>query len=239
MATHFLSKSTFIRGLQCTKSLYLNKFYAELKDPLPEERRLRFAAGHETGFRARDLFPGGVDASPLQFGRVRESVDLTASLIQQNTPVIYEPAFIYNDVLIYLDILVLGQSGWIANEVKSSALISKTYKDDAALQYYVINGSGLPLADFNMIHLVQPLSETNLRDDPHQLFQTTSLLAYCINQSKFVEDTIMEFRNVIAYPKIPVIEMGPQCHQPYTCDFIGFCTKQKSNIMEGLFNQTD
>ena len=128
MATHFLSKTGYIRGLQCTKSLYLSKFHSDLKDPLPEERRKRFAAGHTIGLRARDLFPGGTDATPSQFGRVKESIEFTASLIQQNTTVIYEPAFIYNDVLVYLDILVSTPKGWIAHEVKSSVNISSNIK---------------------------------------------------------------------------------------------------------------
>lgn len=239
MATHFLSKTSFIRGLQCTKSLYLSKFHSELKDPLPEERRKRFAAGHEIGFRARDLFPGGVDASPAQFGRVKESIEFTSSLIQNNTSVIYEPAFLYDDVLIYLDILVLTPKGWIANEVKSSVNISSTYKNDAALQYYVIKGSGLPVIDFRMIHLNFPLSETNFKDDPEKIFQATSLFDFCNEQLNFTAETIKSFRNVIAYPKMPSVEMGEQCHQPYTCDFIGFCTKQKSELQEGLFNQPE
>ena len=29
--------------------------------------------------------------------------------------------------------------------------------------------------------------------------------------------------------------MGEQCHYPYECDFIGWCTKQEQEIKEGLF----
>ena len=236
MAKHLLSKSSFIRGLQCTKSLYLHKFHSKLKDPLPEERRLRFEAGHETGFRARDLFPGGVDASPSQFGKTKESLEYTASLIENRTSVIYEPSFLYNDVLIYLDILVLGPTGWIANEVKSSVLISKTYQEDAALQFYVIKNSGLPLIDFTMIHLIRPLNETNLADSPEKIFQSTSLFDFCNDRLQFVEDTIQKFRTILAYPKTPVIEMGDQCNEPYPCNFKGFCSKQKAAMQDGLFS---
>jgi len=44
---HQLSKSLFIRGLQCHKSLYLQKFCPDLKEEVtPEKQR---------------LFPGGVN----------------------------------------------------------------------------------------------------------------------------------------------------------------------------------
>ena len=52
MARHQLSKSTFMRGCQCLKSLYLNKHHRTLgicKDPLSAQQTAIFAAGTLTG----------------------------------------------------------------------------------------------------------------------------------------------------------------------------------------------
>ena len=40
MEKHILSKSTFIKGLQCEKAFYLSKFHRELKDEISEQQEL-------------------------------------------------------------------------------------------------------------------------------------------------------------------------------------------------------
>jgi len=56
----YLSKSLFIRGLQCPKSLYLQKHSPELKDQVTEEAQSRFDVGYDVGDLAQQLFPSGV-----------------------------------------------------------------------------------------------------------------------------------------------------------------------------------
>ena len=55
----YLSKSLFIRGLQCHKSLYLHKYHPELKDEISEEQEAKFQTGINVGIYAQKLFPGG------------------------------------------------------------------------------------------------------------------------------------------------------------------------------------
>ena len=54
----FLSKSLFIRGLQCHKSLYLQKFRPELKDAITDEKEKLFSGGNEVGILAHERWPG-------------------------------------------------------------------------------------------------------------------------------------------------------------------------------------
>ena len=57
--TAYLSKSLYIRGLQCHKSLYLDRYQPELRgEPTPELEAL-WKSGHEVGDFAHMLFPGG------------------------------------------------------------------------------------------------------------------------------------------------------------------------------------
>ena len=74
MAKHVLSKSSFIRGLQCHKSLYLNKYHQEVKDPLSLEQQQAFKRGHNVGDLAQNLFPGGVMAKTKSFSRSTKSL---------------------------------------------------------------------------------------------------------------------------------------------------------------------
>ena len=64
MEKHVLSKSTFIRGCQCEKSLYLNKYHPELRQEISEQLQAVFDRGHKIGELAQQLFPGGVNAKP-------------------------------------------------------------------------------------------------------------------------------------------------------------------------------
>ncbi|MBK7854738.1 MAG: hypothetical protein IPJ79_07345 [Bacteroidetes bacterium] len=148
MAKYTLSKSSYIRSLQCLKSLYFYKFHYRERDPISAEQQARFTRGHEYGKMAHMLFPGGVDASPAKPYDYEPSIKLTRDLILKQTPVIYEASFAHNEVMAAVDILVKHEGKLSAYEVKSSTKISQTYLNDAALQYYLITASGYELEDF-------------------------------------------------------------------------------------------
>ena len=56
-----LSKSQYIRGLQCPKSLWLYKHRPKLRAEPKEETEALFATGYRVGDLAKTLFPGGVE----------------------------------------------------------------------------------------------------------------------------------------------------------------------------------
>ena len=62
---HILSKSTFLRGCQCHKSLWLYKNENILREAISEAQQAIFDKGTIVGAIARDLYPGGIDASPI------------------------------------------------------------------------------------------------------------------------------------------------------------------------------
>ena len=229
-----ISKSSFLRGSQCLKSVYLYKYYSRYRDPIPEARKIRFEKGHDIGKLARNIFPGGIDVSPPHAGLYPISAAKTAALIAGKETIIYEPAFIYNEVLAALDIIVYND-GWYAYEVKSSEKISATYLEDAALQFYVITGCGIKLKDFSIIHLKKNYLDINFNDVPEELFKITSVVDQCKERQAQVSKKIDEIKYILASPSVPLIKRGDQCHQPYECDFIGWCTKQEEEIKDGLF----
>ena len=56
-----LSKSQYIRGLQCHKSLWLYKNRQELRDTPNQQSESKFNTGYQVGDLAKELFPNGVD----------------------------------------------------------------------------------------------------------------------------------------------------------------------------------
>ncbi len=165
MERHILSKSTFIRGNQCLKSLYLNKKRPFLRDKLSPEQLAKFRRGSRLGILAQQLFTGGIDLSPRSPSQYQKRVLETAEIIRQRKhDTLYEAVFQFDQLLIMLDILNYKNGEWHGYEVKSSLKISDTYLLDAAFQYYVITNSGLKLKDMFLIYVNKDYSlESELR----------------------------------------------------------------------------
>ena len=224
MANNRLSKSTFIRGLQCEKSLYLYKHHYKLKDPIPTSLQAVFDQGTNIGILAQELFPNGVDASPENHFKMVESVRKTQDFIFQGESIIYEATFLYNDVLAALDVLVKDLDGWKAYEVKSSTKVSETYVKDAAIQYYTITNSGIDLKDISIVHINNQYTKDG-ELELHQLFRIESVYDQVLDYLPRIPNEIRRLKNVIESPEVPQVDIGPHCTDPYDCDFKETCWK--------------
>jgi len=150
---HILSKSTFLRGLQCHKSLYLNRYRRDLRDEVSPDLQAVFSTGREVGELARGLFPGGVQSKPPNSFQFQRAVEVTRELIEGGKDIIYEAAFQHERVLALVDILVREGDKWHAYEVKSSASLKDVHIPDAGIQYYIMQGQGIKLADLSIVYL--------------------------------------------------------------------------------------
>jgi len=216
----YISKSLYMRGLQCHKALWLHKHRPELKDEVSPEQQAMFASGSEVGLHAQKLFPGGI---LVPYGNLSHSQQLamTRHAISNGAATIYEGAFSHNGVFIKADILHLGPDGWELYEVKSSANLKEQYPDDIAIQYYVISGTGHPVAKACLVHL-----NTNyVRQGPidvRQLFTIVDLTDKIPERQSDVAAKLTAMRSMLQ-EDLPVIDIGPQCDGPYTCAFHGHC----------------
>lgn len=225
MTKPVLSKSTYIRSLQCVKSLYLHKKRPFLRDRLSKEQRAKFERGTDIGLLARDLYPGGIDCSqksPMQYAR---ALELTAASIAEGHPVLYEAAFMHDGILIYLDILLRDGDAWKAIEVKSSASLSQTYFEDAALQYYVLNGAGIDVSSFWLMH-VNTDYELEQEPDLAAYFRLVDVIAEVMQMQESVLKNIAAAKSALQADSSPKIDIGSHCHLPYPCDFQGHCWKK-------------
>jgi len=226
MEKHILSKSTFIRGNQCLKSLYLNKKRPFLRDKLSPGQLAKFKRGTKLGKLAQDLFPGGIDLSPRSPSQYQKRVLETTEIIKQgNYDTLYEAVFQFDQLLIMLDILNNDNGDWIGYEVKSSLRISDTYLLDAAFQYYVISNSGLPLKDIFLIYVNKDYSfegDINLKE----LFVFESVLDKVLNLQDYISEKVIREKETLMLNSSPKIEVGEHCFAPYPCDFLGHCWKK-------------
>ena len=222
---HILSKSTYIKGLQCEKALYMTKKHPYLRDKLSIEQRAKFQRGTDVGILAQQYFPGGVNMSPnspSQFPKkVKETME---NLGNPAVEVMYEAVFQYNDTLVMVDIMVRDGDKWKAVEVKSSLRLSPTYYNDAALQYYVLNGCEVPLADFQLMYINTDYVK-NGPIDVKELFLLVSAMDFAKEQEPVIAANVERLKNVVTLPHAPQVAIGPHCQEPYKCDFFGHCWK--------------
>lgn len=222
---HILSKSTYIKGLQCEKALYMQKKHPYLRDKLSIEQRAKFQRGTDVGLLAHEVFPDGIDMSPNSPSQFPKKAQETwDNLSNPSVNVMYEAVFQYNDTLIMLDILVRDGDRWLAVEVKSSLRLSDTYYNDAAIQYYVLKGCGVPLSDFRLMYL----NGDYVKDGPidvQQLFKMESVMQYVVDREGYVAKNVEKLKAVVALPHAPLVDIGTQCNAPYPCDFQGHCWK--------------
>ena len=205
--------------------MYLTKKHPYLRDKLSIEQRAKFQRGTDVGILAHQYFPGGVNMtpnSPTQFPK-----KVTETMQNLNNPeiqVMYEAVFQYNDTLVMVDLLVRDGEQWRAIEVKSSMKLSPTYYNDAALQYYVLHGCGVPLADFQLMH-INPDYVRQGDIDVRQLFKLVSVMDFAKEQEHIIAANVERLKKVVALPHAPKVAVGPHCNEPYPCDFHGHCWK--------------
>ena len=217
-----LSKSQYIRGLQCHKSLWLYKHRADLREQPDAQTQSRFEAGHIVGELACQLFPGGTEIkfNPKDFdGMVTE----TKKLIEDGVTVIYEATFKERGVFAMADILVKEDNVWNIYEVKSSTQVKASYLDDASVQWHALSN----VIQLNKAHIVH-INNQYVRNgslDIHQLFHIQDITEIVQAKQSQVDDTLTSLENMLASGSEPSMDIGLHCHTPYDCDFQHYCWK--------------
>ncbi len=220
-----LSKTTYMYGLQCHKRLFLHRYHKDLANPEDEQTQAIFTAGTNAGVLAQSLFAEGVNAQGEEPFHSLKTVKQTAAFIQQKKAVIYEAAFLFNDVICAVDILVRKGEDYYAYEVKSTNGVKTQHIEDAALQYYVLNACGLNLKDFAILHFDRNyvrVGDINVS----QLFTSSSVWDEVLDLQDLIPKRIADCKKVLQLKQMPNIEMGAHCQKPYACNFSEYCLSQ-------------
>ncbi|MBD0332880.1 MAG: DUF2779 domain-containing protein [Chitinophagaceae bacterium] len=229
-----LSKSTFVRGCKCMKSLYLYNFHRELQDELSEKQQTIFHQGNEVGMFARQLFPNGQDATVKPFNYT-SSTQITKNLLRLGYKTIYEASFMYNNVYAAADILVIKRDGWYLYEVKSSASVKPYYVLDAALQYYILKNLGYPVKQVGIICINKDYVRHG-KIEPEKLFNIHDVTNEVIAKQEYVEDQVAEMQQMLDQRIAPMCKIGPHCNQFFSCDFQGHCWKKFDEAEHPVYN---
>lgn len=216
----FLSKSQFLRGLQCRKSLWLHKHNPELAPPPDESQKALFETGTQVGILAQNLFPGG-DTIAFEGCTFEGKVRRTQDLIQSGSSTIYEATFRHDGVLVMVDILHRGDAGWEIYEVKSSTEVKDVYLSDVIIQYCVVTGSGLPASRASLVYVNNKYVRRGALE-LEQLFSVRDLTGAVQGNQEGIGEELEGMRGMLR-GDCPSIAIGPYCDKPYECDFKAHC----------------
>ena len=218
-----ITKTDFMRGMQCPKMLWLDKHKPGLKI-IPPATQARLDAGNEFGDRAMAMFGPFEEMTVYRPGtRIpdkRKSAEKTTHHLLMGTPVICEAAFIYYNHYCAADILRKTAAGYDFYEVKNAPEVREQFVKDAAFQYYIMQRCRVPVRRiFLVLHgpdEENPFLPVEITDEAKAL-------------SPWIDDHIWDLNRMQKGRDEPDIPPGEQCDCPYECWYKAYCSREKTD----------
>ena len=216
--SHLLSKSKYIRGLQCDRALWLDVFNPRLARYTAEQMR-RFDRGRDFEYAFKATCPDGLDLSAELKRNVDAYSELTAMYLDKEEEVdLFEAGFLYNDVLVLADVVHKNEDGTLdIYEVKSGTALSETYKRDAALQHYVISHC----RSINKFCIVYNGVDGANKSNGFNAVDLTEELAA---QHDEIARNIAAMKEILSHGE-PATPTGQHCLEPYACPYQHYCAQ--------------
>lgn len=213
-----LSKSKYIKGLQCHKALWFEQHKPKLKSSASAQTTQNFATGNQVGDLAKELFPNGEEIE-FDSGNFHGMIAKTKALIAEGVSVIYEATFSENGMFVMVDILVKNGDAWDIYEVKSSTSVKDVYLDDVSVQRYALSGV-LNVGQCYVVHINnQYIRQGEL--DIQALFAMADVTDKLKSINK-VDNRLKQMQQMLEINE-PDIDIGTHCHVPYECNFKAHC----------------
>ena len=230
-----LSKSKFITGQQCHKSLWLSIKGIKPTNLADESAKDRLKAGGQVGEVAKELFPHGQEIEYLG-SDFQKMCDLTKKAIDAGETTLYEASFIEKGVFIRVDIMNKTSKGWDIYEVKSSSSLRSYHKEDASLQWHILQSlKDLKLNDA----FVVTLNNKYLKDgdiNPAKLFTKHLLTDYVKSNQHKIENQLEDIKLVSISKNEPKVSIGAQCKKPHACEYLDRCWPKSTKETNSVFN---
>ncbi len=216
-----LSKSQYVLGLQCHKALWLYRHRKDLKAEFGAFQQGLADAGTEFGILARDRFSGGV-LIDADHDHPEEALAQTKAAIDGGARILYEAAFLHDDVLVRVDILVNEAAGWALVEVKSGTDVEEVHLHDVAIQLHIARGAGFAINKAAVAH-ANPGYVRRGALNLHQLFKIMDVTETVRDALELVPGELAYMKKVADGPEAPPKAIGGHCAKPYECSFKAHC----------------
>ena len=235
-----ISKTDFVRGLQCEKMLWLDAHAPEHKI-IPPEVQARLDAGNEFGDNAMGLFGEFVETTTLrEDGRLHFAamLDKTKALLLDGTPVICEAAFSWYGNFCAADILKKDGNGYALYEVKNAYAPRQEFITDLGFQRLLLRKCGVrvtacllvlrgdePPEGYPVGESV-PAEREELRSHNGFPYKIADVTQAARQAERLASERIFELGKLKRKDApMPVLAAGEQCEKPYRCWYYEYCHK--------------
>lgn len=216
-----ISKTYFLAGLHCPKRLWLSICRPEDASPMSFAAEQRIKQGRAIGVAARESFKNGILIDGSLKHCLEESWELTVVGTEVGVECLFEPAFLYDDILVRCDVLRRLPSGnWEIIEVKSATKLKDEHIADLTLQHYVLEGLGLTIEKTSLMVVNPTVRNWSVVEDR---FCYRDVTAAVLQWRKQLPQKLEEFRDLLMVPTAPAVPIGSHCDRPYVCPFKDNC----------------
>ncbi|MDF1822270.1 MAG: DUF2779 domain-containing protein [Alcanivoracaceae bacterium] len=213
-----ISKSKFMAGHQCPRRLWQQIHHPERADDYGAGTEFTFFQGHEVGELARQWRGKGVLVDFENYD-VRKALRQTREALEKGARRIYEAAFLHNGFLALADVIEKKRDGtWRLFEVKATTKAKDVHVPDLAFQAWLMCKNGLDVSETGVIHLN---NQAVWPDEP--ILTLTKNTSDVLPLVKAVAKEARALARMVASTEEPAIDPGPQCNNPYACNFQGHC----------------
>ncbi len=216
-----ISKTYFLAGLHCPKRLWLSICRPEDASPMSFATEQRIKQGRAIGVAARESFKNGILIDGSLKHCLEESWEITVVGAGVEAECLFEPAFLYDDILVRCDVLRrLASGNWEIVEVKSATKLKDEHIADLALQQYVLEGLGLVIEKTSLMVVNPTVRNWNVVEERFQYRDVTNAVT---QWGKQLSKKLDEFRKLLTLPTAPTVPIGNHCSRPYVCPFKDNC----------------
>ncbi|MCW5942392.1 MAG: DUF2779 domain-containing protein [Fimbriimonadaceae bacterium] len=219
-----LTKSQFVRGLDCVRRAWLDLHRPELRPPLTEYDRDRMETGVRVGELARRRYPEG-HRLPAAYGDHALAAALTEEAIADGRTCLFEATVASEGRVARLDVLRRDDAGWSIDEVKSSSLREpEDLKPDKvmelAFQVRTARRAGLDVAQARLILVDTGYVWPGGEYDPFGMLGAVELTQTCDEQTDQVDEIARNIQENLSNPELPGVETNVHCKR---CDYFDHC----------------
>ena len=219
-----ITKTDFMRGMQCRKMLWLDKHKPSLKI-IPPEIQARLDAGNDFGDLAMGMFGPYEEMTVYRPGTTipdkKAMLARTAEHMEKGTPVICEAAFSnYNN---YCAVDILRKRGPVYDmyEVKNASELHDQFVKDAGFQYYILKRCHVPVSRVYIV-LHGP--------DEANPFLPVDVTAEAKGLYNWINDNIWDLNRMQKGQEEVQVEPGECCTKPYECWYCAYCHTEPTRI---------
>lgn len=216
-----VTKTDFMRGMQCPKMLWLDKHKPEEKI-IPQEVQARLDKGNEFGDSAMGMFGEYVEVStykPNGQWDYAQMIEKTKGCVSLGVNVICEASFSYYYNFCAVDILKKVENGYEMYEVKDSPEVVEQFVKDIGFQRWILEKCGINVVKCCIVYH---------GEDEENPFVIKDVTQDAKSYSYEVDDNIWRLGRIKKQDDEPNVPMGEQCNCPYECWYMKYCERNKN-----------